>query len=62
MSEKKKGFWSWLGFGKKEEAEQKEIQQEQESIQPEQPVIVEPETEKSFSEKLDELEDKLKKR
>ncbi|MEG9488798.1 signal recognition particle-docking protein FtsY [Mannheimia indoligenes] len=57
MSEKKKGFWSWLGFGKKEEAKQEEIQQE--IIQPEEPVIIEPEAEKSFSEKLDELEDKI---
>ncbi|MEG9499219.1 signal recognition particle-docking protein FtsY [Mannheimia indoligenes] len=57
MSEKKKGFWSWLGFGKKEEAKQEEIQQE--VIQPEEPVISEPEVEKSFSEKLDELEDKI---
>lgn len=57
MSEKKKGFWSWLGFGKKEEAKQEEIQQE--IIQPEEPVISEPEAEKSFSEKLDELEDKI---
>ncbi|MEG9480961.1 signal recognition particle-docking protein FtsY [Mannheimia sp. HC-2023] len=57
MSEKKKGFWSWLGFGKKEEAKQEEIQQE--VIQPEEPVIIEPEAEKSFSEKLDELEDKI---
>lgn len=57
MSEKKKGFWSWLGFGKKEEAKQEEIQQE--IIQPEEPVISEPEAEKSFSEKLDDLEDKI---
>ncbi|MEG9531452.1 signal recognition particle-docking protein FtsY [Mannheimia indoligenes] len=57
MSEKKKGFWSWLGFGKKEEAKQEEIQQE--IIQPEEPVIIEPEAEKSFSEKLDELEDNI---
>ncbi|MEG9545893.1 signal recognition particle-docking protein FtsY [Mannheimia sp. HC-2023] len=57
MSEKKKGFWSWFGFGKKEEAKQEEIQQE--IIQPEEPVISEPEAEKSFSEKLDELEDKI---
>lgn len=29
MSEKKKGFWSWLGFGKKEEAAQDTPQQEE---------------------------------
>ncbi|MFA9487790.1 MULTISPECIES: signal recognition particle-docking protein FtsY [unclassified Mannheimia] len=59
MSEKKKGFWSWLGFGKKEETKQEDIQQEQEVIQPEEPVIIKPETEKSFSEKLDDLEDRI---
>ncbi|QNS15047.1 signal recognition particle-docking protein FtsY [Mannheimia bovis] len=57
MSEKKKGFWSWLGFGKKEEAKQEEVQQE--VIRSEEPVIIEPEAEKSFSEKLDDLEDKI---
>ncbi|MDY2946521.1 MAG: signal recognition particle-docking protein FtsY [Mannheimia varigena] len=57
MSEKKKGFWSWLGFGKKDEAKQEEIQQE--VIQPEEPVIIEPEAEKSFSEKLDDLENRI---
>lgn len=31
MSEKKKGFWSWLGFGKKEKAE--------EQVQPEEQII-----------------------
>lgn len=29
MAEKKKGFWSWLGFGKKDEPKQAEIQTEQ---------------------------------
>lgn len=32
MSEKKKGFWSWLGFGKKEKAEE-QVQQEEQVIE-----------------------------
>ncbi|OOR99872.1 signal recognition particle-docking protein FtsY [Haemophilus paracuniculus] len=32
MSEKKKGFWSWLGFGKKEQAEQP-VEQQAEQVE-----------------------------
>lgn len=59
MSENKKGFWSWLGFGKKEEAKQEEVQHTQEIIPPEEPEVAEQETEKSFSEKLDDLENNI---
>ncbi|HDV7283397.1 TPA: signal recognition particle-docking protein FtsY [Mannheimia haemolytica] len=75
MSEKKKGFWSWLGFGKKEEPQQEQVLQDEPAVEPSavepnhvEPTIVEPvidtpiveqEQERSFEEKIADLEEKL---
>lgn len=56
MAEKKKGFWSWLGFGKKEEAKP------QEEITPEtaeQPAEVEESLKEKIEAVSDKIEDKL---
>ena len=37
--EKKKGFWSWLGLGKKEESEQLQTTQESNEIEPEVEIV-----------------------
>lgn len=60
MSEKKKGFWSWLGFGKKEETPPQETEQPAaESVEESLPEVVEEKIEaiKEFvEEKTEEVE------
>lgn len=57
MSEKKKGFWSWLGFGKKDESQSEQIiQQENEVYQPQE---VEPSLTEKIEDKVEQLEEQF---
>lgn len=55
MSEKKKGFWSWLGLGKKNESLPEQIEQEKNQSQPE---AIEPSFIESIEDNVEQFEEK----
>lgn len=64
MSEKKKGFWSWLGFGKKDESQseqiiQQEVEKDAESSLTEKVEKNTEQLEEQFEEKSEQLEEYL---
>ncbi|MDD0824486.1 signal recognition particle-docking protein FtsY [Mannheimia sp. AT1] len=54
MSEKKKGFWSWLGFGKKEESQPESVVQEEKQIPSQE---LEPSLTEKFEDKVEQLDE-----
>ena len=68
MAEKKKGFWSWLGFGKKDEPKQAEIQTEQHTESAAEETVEQKveqaeqkveQLQETVEQKLEDLEDKI---